>query len=270
MIKPDRPCSGGSKVKLHSRNPSLIRFRQRADAKLRLFCFPYAGGPAAMFREWSEKLNPGIEVWSVEYPGHGMRRFETPISQLSQLADALLPELRQELVSPFAFFGHSMGAIVAFEILKRLATESGPQPACFFVSACYPPWKRKRRAPIHDLPEPEFIAELRLLGGTPEELLANPDLAQLLLPALRADFEVAQTYYHSTDKLRCPIFAYGGLNDPEASREDLSEWNSVCETSCVRMFPGDHFFLHSAAENLMQVLARDFLTRITEISEASN
>jgi medium-chain acyl-[acyl-carrier-protein] hydrolase len=268
MMKAGRLCSGGGKVKMQSRNPSLVRFRQRTDAKLRLFCFPYAGGPAAIFREWSEKLNPCIEVWSVEYPGHGMRRFETPIKQLSQLVDSLLPELREQLVSPFAFFGHSMGAIVAFETLKRLTRESGPEPACFFVSACYPPWKPKRRAPIHDLPEPEFIEQLRLMGGTPEELLANRELAQLLLPALRADFEVAQSYSHSMDKLHCPIFVYGGLDDPEARREHLSDWNSVCETSSVRMFPGGHFFLHSAAENLMQVLARDFLTRVTGISSA--
>jgi medium-chain acyl-[acyl-carrier-protein] hydrolase len=256
-------------VKLHSRSPSLVRFRQRADAKQRLFCFPYAGGPAAIFREWSEKLDPDIEVWAVEYPGHGTRRSEIPLKQLSQLVDALLPELRQELVSPFAFFGHSMGAMVAFEILKRLGTETGPEAACFFVSACYPPWKERRRAPIHDLPDLEFVGQLRSLGGTPEELLANRELAKLFLPVLRADFEVARTYSHSSDKLSCPIFIYGGLDDPEASRDDLSEWNSVCQSSLVQMFPGDHFFLHTAAEDLMQVLARDFSTRVAEIGAAS-
>jgi len=256
-------------VKLHSRSPSLIRFRQRADARQRLFCFPYAGAPAAIFRDWSEKLDPDIEVWTVEYPGHGTRRSETPLKQLSQLVDALLPDIRQELVSPFAFFGHSMGAIVAFEILKRLATEAEPKPVCFFVSACYPPWKERRRAPIHDLPESEFVGQVRSLGGTPEELLANRELAQLFLPVLRADFEVARTYSHSSDKLSCPVFAYGGLDDPEASREDLSEWNSVCPTALVQMFPGGHFFLHSAAEDLMQVLARDFSRRVAEINATS-
>jgi medium-chain acyl-[acyl-carrier-protein] hydrolase len=120
------------------------------------------------------------------------------------------------------------------------------------------------------LPEAEFIHEVHLLGGTPEEVLANPDLAELLLPALRADFEVAQTYTHSPERLRCPVFLYGGLSDPEASREDLGEWDSVCETRGVQMFPGDHFYLHSATENLMQVLARDFLKRVAEISDASN
>jgi medium-chain acyl-[acyl-carrier-protein] hydrolase len=255
-------------VKLRSRTPWLVRPRPRAEAKMRLFCFPYAGGSAAVFREWSERLGPSVEVWSIEYPGRGTRRSEKPFNQLSPLVDALLPELRSELTVPFAFFGHSMGALVALEILERLAMEDGPEAMCFFPSACRPPWCEARRPPTFDLPEPEFIQEVIALGGTPEELLADKTLAELFLPFLRADFQAAQTYSREIKvKLRCPILVYGGLDDPDVSREDLSRWQDVCETSSVRMFPGDHFYLHSAMESLMRVLSRDLSTRMVEVGK---
>jgi medium-chain acyl-[acyl-carrier-protein] hydrolase len=259
------------KVKLDARKTSLIRFRPRTEAKLRLFCFPYAGAPAAIFREWAEKLNPGIELWAAEYPGHGTRRFEAPSNRIPLLAEALVADLRKELAGPFAFFGHSMGALVAFEILRQLAAQSGPEPVCFFISACRPPWDRKPRKTIHDLPEPEFVRALRVLGGTPEEILTNRELAQLFLPVLRADFEAVQTYEPGSDvKLPCPLFLYGGLNDAEVSREDLGRWSTVASgLSPIRMFPGQHFFFHSAGENLLQTLARDLLMRATEIGAIS-
>jgi medium-chain acyl-[acyl-carrier-protein] hydrolase len=256
-------------VKRNSRSPWLIRHRPESEAKMRLFCFPYAGGSAAVFREWSARLDPLVEVWSVEYPGRGTRRSEKPFKQLSQLVDALLPDMRDELTAPFAVFGHSMGSLVALEILERLAIQGGPEAVCFFASASRPPWCEARRPPTFDLPEPEFIQEVRALGGTPEELLADKTLTELFLPFLRADFQAAQTYSREMKvKLRCPIFAYGGLDDPEVSREDLSRWQDVCETSSVvRMFPGDHFYLHSAVEKVMQVLSRDLLMRMVEIGE---
>jgi surfactin synthase thioesterase subunit len=232
---------------------------------MRLFCFPYAGGSAAVFREWSEQLGSGVEVWSIEYPGRGTRRSEKPFNQLSPLVDALLPALRMELTAPFAFFGHSMGSLVALEILERLAMEGGPEAMCFFPSACRPPWCEARRPPTFDLPDPEFIDEVLALGGTPQELLADKSLMELFLPFLRADFRAAQTYSHKMRvKLRCPILVYGGLDDPEVSREDLGRWQDVCETSSVRMFPGDHFYLQSAVESLMQVLSRDLSMRMVE------
>ena len=253
-------------MKLRTRSPWLIRHQPKAEAKMRLFCFPYAGGSAAVFREWSQKLHPSVEVWSIEYPGRGTRRSEKPFNQLSHLVDALLPELRRELTIPFAFFGHSMGSLVALDILERLAMENGPEAMCFFASACRPPWCEARRPPKFDLPEPEFIHEVLALGGTPEELLADKTLTELFLPFLRADFQAAETFSHEMKvKLRCPIHAYGGLEDPDVSREDLSRWQDVCETSSVRMFPGNHFYLDSAIESLMRVLSRDLSMRMVEI-----
>jgi medium-chain acyl-[acyl-carrier-protein] hydrolase len=253
-------------VKLHSRSRWLIRHRPRAEAKIRLFCFPYAGGSAAVFRGWSEQLGSSVEVWSIEYPGRGTRRSEKPFNQLSPLVDALLPELRMELTAPFAFFGHSMGSLVALEILERLAMEDGPEAMCFFPSACRPPWCEARRPPTFDLPDPEFIDEVLALGGTPQDLLVDKSLMELFLPFLRADFRAAQTYSHEMKvKLRCPILVYGGLDDPEVSREDLCRWQDVCETSSVRMFPGDHFYLHSATESFMRVLLRDLSMRMAEV-----
>ena len=251
-----------------SRSLWLLRYRPREAAKIRLFCFPYAGGSAAVFRDWSERLDSSIDVWAIEYPGRGSRRAEKPVARISQLIDALLPEMRSKLQGPFAFFGHSMGALVAYELLRRLAVEDGPSAASFIASGCCPPWRRPSRKPIYGLSDSEFIEELRSLDGTPKEFLADQGLMQLLLPMLRADFEAAQTY--SCDpgiKLRFPIFVYGGLDDSDVNREHMAAWNAASKMSHIRMFPGGHFFLHSAADKLMRVLTRDLLSPTIEVGQ---
>lgn len=249
-----------------ARSSWLIRHYPRKEAKFRLFCFPYAGGSAAIFRDWARTMHESIEICAIEYPGRGSRRTIAPFTSIAALADALLPHLRRELAMPFAFFGHSMGALVAFEILKRLRLHPGVDAACFFASGCRPPWQPLHRRQMYHLPEAEFIEQLRALGGTPEELLADEELIRFLLPTLRADFEASETYCCEVGDglLRCPIFAYGGLRDSDITHADLEAWGTACDRLCVRMFPGDHFFLHSAECNLAKVVAQDFLMRMAE------
>jgi medium-chain acyl-[acyl-carrier-protein] hydrolase len=251
-------------VNRRSVGSSLLNYRQRTTAKVRLFCFPYAGGSAAIFREWADDLSNSFDVWSVEYAGRGARRGAAPFRRISPLVDALLPELRAELTDSYAFFGHSMGALVAFEILRRLRREKAPPAVCFFASGCRAPSTGPRRRQIHDLPELEFIEKLRELGGTPEVVLANDDLMQMALPALRADFEAGEQYaYERGPKLDCPILVYSGLHDSIVSQEDLAEWKTESsDGTIVRMFPGAHFFLHSAKETVLRVLTRDLLTQL--------
>ena len=233
--------------------------RLKTHAKARLFCFPYAGGAASIYRNWSQRLPMSIEICPVQIPGRGNRLSETPYTNLFPLVEAIGAALPPYLDKPFAFFGHSMGALIGFELAHLLRDQHQLEPTQLFVSGRRAPQTGVRDEATYNLPEPEFIEELRRLKGTPTEALEQPELMQMMMPILRADFEICQTYeYSHTTPLSCPIKAYGGLQDDEVSREDLEAWGHLTTASTrLRMFPGDHFFLHSAEPALLQTLARD-------------
>jgi medium-chain acyl-[acyl-carrier-protein] hydrolase len=228
-------------------------------ARLRLFCFPYAGTGAAIFRTWSGGLPADIEVCPIQFPGRATRPTETPFNRLSSLVQALGPALVPLLDKPFAFFGHSLGALVAFELARRLRSQSDVQPVRLFVSAARAPQIPLRHRPIHALPEAEFLLELRRLNGIPGKVLEHAELMQLMLPMLRADFSVFETYVHSTEPpLNCAISSFGGLQDHRVTCGDLESWRD--QTSAffsLRMFPGDHFFMNTTRPLLLQVLAKE-------------
>src|SRR5262249_43042969 len=148
----------------------------------------------AVFRSWSDSLPASVEVCPVQLPGRETRFRELPFTQLAPLAEALGRSLRPFFDRPFAFFGHSMGALVAFELARVLVRTAGPQPVPLFASACAAPQVRDCETPIHALPDAAFREELRRLGGTPALVLHNAELVDLLLPTLRADFAVCETY----------------------------------------------------------------------------
>jgi len=239
---------------------SWITFRKpNPQARLRLFCFPYAGTGASIFRTWPDGLPADVEVCPVQCPGRGTRLTETPFTQLSPLVQALAQALVPLLDKPFAFFGHSLGALVAFELARRLRRQSGVQPARLFVSADRAPQIPPRDRPIHALPEREFLLELRRLNGVPGKVLENAELMEIMLPVLRADFAVYETYVYSTEPpLDCFISSFGGLQDHRVSRGDLEAWRDQTSVSfSLRMFPGDHFFLNTTQPLLLQVLSQE-------------
>jgi medium-chain acyl-[acyl-carrier-protein] hydrolase len=229
------------------------------QARLRLFCFPYAGTGASIFRTWSDGLPAEVEVCPVEFPGRGTRLMETPFTQLSPLVQALAQALVPLLDKPFAFFGHSLGALVGFELARQLRRQSGVQPVRLFVSADRAPQVPHRDRPIHALPEGEFLAELRRLNGIPGKVLEEVELMQIMLPVLRADFAVYETYMCSTEPpLNCPISTFGGLQDHRVSRGDLEAWRDQTSVSfSLRMFPGDHFFWNTTQPLLLQALSQE-------------
>jgi medium-chain acyl-[acyl-carrier-protein] hydrolase len=239
-----------------SNNPWLVRYRPEAWAGLRLICLPYAGGSAAVFRPWAEALAPLAEVCAAQLPGRGSRLSEPPLTELSDIVEALAEALRPCWQRPFAFFGHSMGALIAFELARRLRSEGAPQPQHLFVSGRRAPQTPGAEPSTYGLPDPEFIEHLRGLGGTPAELLANPELMQLMLPVLRADFAVCQTYaYRDEPPLQCPVSVFGGLAD-SAEREKLEGWRAQTRVAfSLHMLPGDHFFLNSSRRLLLRTLA---------------
>jgi len=179
-------------------------------------------------------------------------------TRLSPLLKNLAQAMRPYLDMPFAFFGHSLGALIGYELARQLRGEGELQPAHLFVSACRAPHLPDPDPPIHILPEPEFVATLRRLNGTPEPVLRHAELMQMLLPILRADFEVFETYRHANGALlECPIAAFGGLADRKVREGELTAWRERTRSRfTLRMFPGDHFFLHSARTPLLQSIAQ--------------
>ena len=239
-------------------SPWLARTQPNPQASLRLFCFPYAGGGATIYHSWPASLPPTVEVCGIQLPGRGSRLKEKPYTRASPLIESLAVEMAPYLDRPFAFFGHSLGAMISFELAHRLRGERGLEPAHLFVSGRRAPQLPKPDRDIYQLPEPEFIEQLRRLNGTPREVLEHPELMGVMIPSLRADFEMSETYvYSARPPLRCPITALGGLEDEEVTRPDLEAWRA--QTSgpfSLRLLPGDHFFLHSSKSVILQLISR--------------
>jgi medium-chain acyl-[acyl-carrier-protein] hydrolase len=226
---------------------------------LRLFCFPFAGTGASIFRTWPDGLPANVEVCPVQFPGRGTRLKEAPFTRLSSLVEALAQALAPLLDKPFAIFGHSLGALAGFEFTRQLRRQSGIQPVRLFVSGDRAPQIPTRDRPIHALSEGDFLAELRRLNGIPEMILEDAELMQLVIPIVRADITVYETYVYATEPpLDCPISGFGGLEDRRVSRADLEAWREQTSASfSLRMFPGDHFFLNTAQSPLLQVLSQE-------------
>jgi medium-chain acyl-[acyl-carrier-protein] hydrolase len=235
----------------------LAHVQQSPHPVLRLFCFPYAGGNAAIFRGWQKFLPIGVEIYPVELPGHGQNFRAAPHTHLAELipaaAEALLPFLDQ----PFSFFGHSMGALIGFELACYLRATHKLGPAQLLVSGRGAPHVIQNRADLRNLSESELITELKRLKGTPQKLLEDPEAMAFWLPTLRADFDLA-AHTWSRSVLSCPIVAYGGLQDEDVPRDSIAAWRDMTSGPfCLRMMPGDHFFIANARTMFLQVLAQD-------------
>jgi medium-chain acyl-[acyl-carrier-protein] hydrolase len=225
---------------------------------LRLICLPYAGAGAAIFRSWPAALPPEIGVCAVQLPGREDRYAIPPYTSLPALAAAAADAIGPHLERPVAFFGHSMGALLAFELARRLRARTWPAPVHLFVSAFRAPHLRDRRPPLYELPAAGLLAELKRLNGMKAEVLEQPELLELIVPVLRADLRVVQTYTHCAEApLHMPLTAYGGTSDPDIGPEELEAWREhTTGAFAVKMLPGDHFFLHTAESALLDDIAQ--------------
>jgi len=238
----------------------LVRAKPRSGARLRLLCFPWAGVGPAVYRQWAEAFPPDIEVGAILLPGREARLREVPFTRLEPLVDALVTGLRPHMDLPFAMFGHSMGALVAFHVACRFRQEGPGEPAHLFLSARRAPHLPLRYPPIAHLGDAEFVTEVRRrYNGIPDEVLRHPDLLALLLPALKADMALIEGYTHREDgRLQCPITTYGGLDDPEATQAELVSWREQTRGPLsVRMFPGTHFFVQTAQAAVLRAIRDD-------------
>jgi medium-chain acyl-[acyl-carrier-protein] hydrolase len=249
---------GNLNLTIAAKSPWLALRRPNLRARVRLFCFPYAGGSEAAFRTWQQNLPDAIEVLPIQLPGRGTRIKEPALTRLAPLTRALSQSLRPELDLPFAFFGHSMGGLIAFELARQLRREGGPLPVHLFISAkCCP--QQVDDFDTGEIPDEELIQILRRYEGTPGEVLENAELMQLLLPVIRADMELCNSYvYDSEPPLPCPITAFGGLQDHVSGRACLEGWeNYTTARFTLRMFPAGHFFLQSCEKSILEAIFRE-------------
>jgi medium-chain acyl-[acyl-carrier-protein] hydrolase len=244
---------------IDTKNTWLTHARANGASQLRLFCFPYSGAGASVFYPWVNAFPSAIEVCPVQLPGRESRLSEPPFTHLAPLVEAAGRALLPYLDRPFACFGHSLGALLSFELARYWQRHYGLTPVHLFVSAHPAPHVPDTEAPISQLPEPEFLQKLRDLNGMSEEILKSPELLQLLLPILRADFSACETYLHSPgEPLTCPISAFGGVRDPYMGRHDLEAWQAHTQARfAIRMFPGDHFYLRACGSMVVEAIARD-------------
>ena len=239
-------------------SPWFVRHSAARSGGQRLFCCPYAGGSATMFRAWAERLPPTVEVIGVQAPGKGSRLLEPPYRNVHQLVDGLLDALTPLLnEKPFSFFGHSNGALVAFELSNMLQRHRLPMPRRLFLSASPAPWARVFDPPYSQMSDETFKAMLKDFNGTPSEILDDTDLFQLLLPGLRADFSMSEGYrYSHPRKLAVPVDIYHGEHD-DIEPAQIQAWSEhIAQPPRFEQIPGGHFFIHSHVEQLTDSVAR--------------
>ncbi len=243
-------------------DPWIAYHRPRPRARLRLFCFPFAGGGASAYRSWGDEMPPEIEVCPVQLPGREKRLRERPFTRMAPLVEALAASLTPLLEErPCAFFGHSLGTTVAYELIHRLPPEH--RPTHLVVSARRAPQVPNREPTTYDLPPAEFRARLQEMEGTPQEVLDHEELMELMEPLLRADFELNDTYPPSAHPpFAIPITALGGQADAEVERPDLEAWGELTTGPFrLQMFAGGHFYLHQQRRSLIRTVSEILLRR---------
>lgn len=228
------------------------------EAEVRLFCFPFAGGSAASYRMWFRLAPRNVHVNAIEYPGHGRRLAEEPIRGLTPLIKNLADLVEPILHGPFAFFGHSMGGIVAYELTRELRARAAAQPCHLFVSgACAPGGPSNHRA-LADAGDDEVIEEMRRLGGTPPELFDSAQLVAQAVRVLRADSTALGTYQHRDEApLRVPVTVFGGRGDELVPAAHLRGWSALTSGGYrLQLFPGGHFYLYPAAREVLAAVTQ--------------
>jgi surfactin synthase thioesterase subunit len=232
------------------------------SASVQLFCLPYAGASASLYWKWQPRLPSWIEICPVELPGHGRNITEAPLTTVAAMVERLLPDVQRSIRGPFALFGHSMGAVLAFELARSLeraacgdlgVTRASLEPRVVFASGTDAPSQRDPRRYLALHSDEAILAELRRLAGTPAAVLADAELMELMLPILRADFAACAEYGAEREcRVRCPIEVFGGALDT-TTPEGLEGWREHTTADfALRMFSGGHFFIHDDVDQLLE------------------
>lgn len=238
---------------------------ERKLNKIKLFCIPYAGGSAAVYSRWKKLVNPLIELKQVELPGRGSRMNESLIDNIPDIVRNIFKEIKDQIKPPYALFGHSMGALITYELCKKIKQEGYPSPVHIFFSGKQGPQIKLKGLNCYNLPEDEFIKHILNYNGTNEAVFKNKELASLFIPILRADFKMVETYKfdRTDDYLECDVSVFSGTDDRAVSWEDLSGWQEVTKSNC-RFYPfkGGHFFINEHTEEVVDQI-NNVLTSIS-------
>ena len=232
----------------------------KPKASIRLFCFPFAGAGTAVFYPWSKALPEWIEMRPVLLPGRESRLREEPITQISFLIEEMVAAIEPLCNLPCAFFGHSLGAVIAFELSCRLSKNSEKKPVHLFLSSRRAPHLPSRNPNLHELPDAIFIEQVqKRYNGVPQQILSDPELLKLFLPAMRADFTILETTLHVEEPPgNIPITMFGGVDDPTVTFGELNAWKKyTTSTFTVLMLPGDHFYLLNQRSNILTIIEKE-------------
>jgi surfactin synthase thioesterase subunit len=229
-----------------------------------LFCLPYAGGSAAIYRAWQGRVPSWVKLIPLHMPGRGVRHAVPPMHRWSELLDVLAEDMQPHLGRPFGIFGHSLGALVGFELAHAVRERYDRTPLWLGVSACKAPVRHEPKLHWLTCPESEFLDGVRVLEGMPGELLDNREFMDLVLPFLRADFHLSGSYSPGSNRprqpLECPMLALGGTEDPEiaADPQNLSAWAAETRGRClVREIPAGHFFIDTHRDAVIDFVVED-------------
>lgn len=250
-------------------NPWIVRFAPRPPTHQRLFCFPYAGGGTALFASWRRGLPDFVGVSAIRPPGREIRLHEKPITDLRRMAEGVADALEPELERPFAFFGHSMGGLLAFEVVRELRRREWPQPTRLFISASRAPSTPRGGRPFHRLANPDLLQQLRWLNGTPLRVLEDAGLMDIFLPTIRADFKAVETHaFEREPALSIPISCFAGADDTLVPRSTVEPWRLETDAAfTLKVVAGSHFFVHAARNTLLDAISRDLLADLGPGSE---
>ncbi len=230
-------------------------------AKARFFCFPYSGGSASAFRRWNDSLPPSVEVCAAQLPGRESRIGDQPFSNLDKLVDALIDVIHPLLDLPFAFYGHSMGAWISFELARKLRDQHDLHPLHLFVGAVVPPDVPDKRE-LHKLGLDDVIECLRKTGDTEPVLLNNRELMEFMLPLIQADSAITELHEFTPGKpLQCPITAFAGKDDPLYTPAQAFDWQRHTQGALrTEVLEGRHLFMNTAAPHLLRLISEDIST----------
>lgn len=235
----------------------LIRRAHRRSSRVRLFCLPYAGAGSSIFGSWPDRFPPSVEIATIQLPGREDRQSEAPFTELEPMVRTITAALRPYLLTPMALFGHCAGALLAYEVAAECRRRFGVQPRHLFLAGQGAPDLPPRNAPVRHLADADFKEQLREFDGFAPEALADDNLMSMLLPCLRADFTLWETYeYRERTPMSCPITTFTGSHDPRTDPADVAAWEKhTTGPFAMRVVEGGHFFVNDNPDELIKAMA---------------